>query len=221
MDDIALNQTYAHALARVFVRPLLGTWVRPNHLTILRMAIGVAACALLATGVGVCEFWSGVLWVAACLLDRADGELARLGDLRSDLGKALDFYSDLMLDSLWFVAAGWALRHGALGRAAIPLGVLTCLSMLACIGVSELYERESDPGVKAFYGLKRFHPDDALFLLAPLTWLHALTPILAAASLCTPVIAVIVTYRYLAARRQRVAPTPAPENAGGGAVDRA
>src|SRR5882757_9519717 len=32
-DDVALNQTYAHAFARIFVRPLIGTWVRPNHLT--------------------------------------------------------------------------------------------------------------------------------------------------------------------------------------------
>jgi hypothetical protein len=33
-DDVALNQTYAHAFARILVRPLLHTWVRPNHLTV-------------------------------------------------------------------------------------------------------------------------------------------------------------------------------------------
>jgi archaetidylinositol phosphate synthase len=99
--DVELNQSYAHLVARLLVRPLLGTWVRPNHITVLRIAIGIAACGLLATGVGICEVWSGVLWVVTCLLDRADGELARLGDMRSDLGRALDFYSDLVLDSPW------------------------------------------------------------------------------------------------------------------------
>jgi archaetidylinositol phosphate synthase len=219
-DDIAQNQTYAHAVARALVRPLLGTWVRPNHITVLRMVIGIAACALLATGIGVCEAWSGVLWVVACLLDRADGELARIGDMRSERGKVLDFCSDLILDSAWFLAVGMGLRHSALGGAAIPLGVLTCLSMLACISIAELYERQSDPGVKAFYGLKRFHPDDALFLLAPFIWLHVLLPILVAGSICTPVIAVLLTVRYLAARKRRNALASVVQNSSGRAVRR-
>jgi archaetidylinositol phosphate synthase len=202
--DVELNQSYAHLVARLLVRPLLGTWVRPNHITVLRIAIGIAACGLLATGVGICEVWSGVLWVVTCLLDRADGELARLGDMRSDLGRALDFYSDLVLDSLWFLAMGFALRHGTLGRAAIPLGVLTCLSMLVCIGVAELYELESAPGVKTFYGLRRFHPDDALFLFALFIWLHVLPWVLVAASIFTPLIAAVIGVRYLAARRRRL-----------------
>jgi phosphatidylglycerophosphate synthase len=42
--------------------------------------------------------WSGILWVVSCVLDRADGELARMGDLRSESGKVLDFYSDMILD---------------------------------------------------------------------------------------------------------------------------
>ncbi len=202
--DVELNQSYAHLVARLLVRPLLGTRVRPNHITVLRIAIGIAACGLLATGVGICEVWSGVLWVVTCLLDRADGELARLGDMRSDLGRALDFYSDLVLDSLWFLAMGFALRHGTLGHAAIPLGVLTCLSMLVCIGVAELYELESAPGVKTFYGLRRFHPDDALFLFALFIWLHVLPWVLVAASIFTPLIAAVIGVRYLAARRRRL-----------------
>jgi phosphatidylglycerophosphate synthase len=201
--DVELNQSYAHLVARALVRPLLGTWVRPNHITLLRMGIGIAACGLLATGVGVCEVWSGVLWLVTCLLDRADGELARLGDMRSDLGRTLDFYSDLVLDSLWFLAMGFGLRHGALGRAAIPLGVLTCVCMLLCIGLAELYERDSEPGVKTFYGLRRFHPDDALFLFALFIWLHVLPLVLVAASVATPLIAAVIAVQYLAARRGR------------------
>jgi phosphatidylglycerophosphate synthase len=201
--DVELNQSYAHLVARAVVRPLLGTWVRPNHITVLRMAIGIAACGLLATGVGVCEVWSGVLWVVTCLLDRADGELARLGDMRSELGRWLDFYSDLVLDSLWFLAMGFGLRHGVLGRAAIPLGVSTCVCMLLCIGMSELYERASEPGVKTFYGLRRFHPDDALFLFALFIWLHVLPLVLVAASVATPLLAAMISWQYLAARRTR------------------
>jgi phosphatidylglycerophosphate synthase len=201
-DDVRLNQSYAHLLARVLVRPLLGTWVRPNHLTVLRLAAGLTACALLTDASAAALLWSGVLWFAACLLDRADGELARLGDLRSDSGKALDFFSDLLLDSLWFLGVGIGLQHGALGGVALALGVLTFLAMLVCMLLSEWYERRAGPGVKTFYGLKRFHPDDALFLLAVFTWCNWLAPILIAASVCTPIIALVVVVRCAALKRR-------------------
>jgi phosphatidylglycerophosphate synthase len=172
-------------------------------LTALRLISGLAACALLAVGSRHAAAWSGVLWVVSCVLDRADGELARLGDLRSDSGKVLDFYSDMILDSFWFLGAGIGLRHSPLGESAVLLGILTCSSMLLIMWSSELFERLSAPGVKAF-GFKRvvrFHPDDALFLLAPFTWLGWLAPILVAASVCTPIFAAALTVRYFALKK--------------------
>jgi archaetidylinositol phosphate synthase len=202
IDDVASNQTYAHAFARILVRPLIGTWVRPNHLTALRLVVGLAACALLAVGSKPTAAWSGVLWIATCVLDRADGELARMGDLRSESGKVLDYYSDMILDSLWFLGAGIGLRHGWPGDAALPLGLLTCGSMLFCIWYAEMFERLSAPGVKAWSGVRRFHPDDALFLLAPLTWMGWVGPVLIAASVCTPIIALVLAVRYVALKRR-------------------
>jgi archaetidylinositol phosphate synthase len=201
-DDVALNQTYAHAFARILVRPLLNTWVRPNHLTVLRLLVGLAACVLLSAGTRSAASWSGVLWIVTCVLDRADGELARLGDMRSASGKILDYYSDMVLDSFWFLAAGIGLRHSWLGYAGVTLGLLSCGSMLLCIWCAEMFERLSAPGVKTWYGVKRFHPDDALFLLAPLTWLGWLGPTLIAASVCTPVMAIIIVARYVALKRR-------------------
>jgi phosphatidylglycerophosphate synthase len=203
-NDAVFYQTYAHAFARLFVRPLIGTWVRPNHLTVLRLLSGLAACALLAVGSRGTAVWSGVLWVVSCVLDRADGELARMGDLRSDSGKVLDFYSDMILDSFWFLGAGVGLRHSSLGQIAAPLGVLCCGSMLLVMWSSELLERRSAPGVKAFdfKGIKRFHPDDMLFLLAPFTWLGWLVPILLASSVCTPLFAIVITARYILLKKR-------------------
>jgi archaetidylinositol phosphate synthase len=200
LNDAVFYQTYAHSFARIFVRPLIGTRIRPNHLTALRLVSGLAACALLAIGTRHTAAWSGILWVVSCMLDRADGELARMGDLRSDSGKVLDFYSDMILDSFWFLGAGIGLRHSPLGESAVLLGILTCGSMLLIMWSSELFERLSAPGVKAFgfKRVKRFHPDDALFLLAPFTWLGWLVPILVAASVCTPIFAIAITVRYFA-----------------------
>jgi archaetidylinositol phosphate synthase len=202
MDDVAQNQTYAHAFARIFVRPLIGTWVRPNHLTALRLVLGLAACALLIPGTALDTAWSGVLWILTCVLDRADGELARLGDLRSESGKVLDYYSDMILDAAWFLCAGIGLRHGWLGETAVLLGVVTCIAMLLCTWYAEMFERLSGPGVKAWNGVQHFHPDDALFLLPLLTWLGWVGPVLMAASVVTPVIAVVIIARYVALKRR-------------------
>src|SRR5579871_482195 len=204
-NDVAFYQSYAHLTARIFVRPLIGTSIRPNHLTMLRLATGLAACALLAAGSRRTAFWSGIFWMVSCMLDRADGELARMANLRSDSGKMLDFCSDMILDSVWFLCAGIGLRHSSLGDSATVLGVLSCGSMLLALWSSELFEGLSPRGVKAFdfvQGAKRFHPDDALFLLAPLTWLGVLVPSLVAASVCTPIFAVGLTVRYFALRRR-------------------
>jgi len=202
MDDVALNQSYAHLLARFLVRPLVGTPVTPNQLTGLRLILGLAACGLLAVGGITASWWSGSLWITTCLLDRADGELARLADLRSERGKVLDFYFDLILDAGWFLAAGVGLRHGVLGVSAILVGLLTCASVIVGIGFAELFDRASPPGVKAWAGTQRFHPDDALFLLAPITWLGWLAPVLIVAGVCTPMIALVMYGRYASQKRR-------------------
>lgn len=200
-DDVRLNQTYAHRFARILVRPLLGTAVRPNHVTLLRIFVGLASCGFLARGTVRSSIWSGMLWIIACVLDRADGELARIGNLRSESGKILDFYSDLILDSLWFLAAGMAASRGTLGANGISLGIVTCVSLAVCIVMAEAFERRSGDGVKAYYGLEQFHPDDALFLLPAFVWAGWLTPLLIASSATTPLVAVIIVIRYLRLRR--------------------
>ncbi|MGI9026874.1 MAG: CDP-alcohol phosphatidyltransferase family protein, partial [Burkholderiaceae bacterium] len=189
-----------HAVARWFVRPLVGTWVRPNHLTWLRMFIGLAAAGLLVLGSAQGDLWSGICWTIACFLDRADGELARVGDLRSESGKRLDYYADVVLDAAWFAAAGIGLRHGSLGMIAPALGLLCCASMVLVQWSGEMYERLSGPGVKVWAGVRRFHPDDALFLLAALTWLHVLEPVLLGSSVGVPVVGIVTYFRYRALR---------------------
>ena len=123
--------------------------------------------------------------------------------MRSESGKALDFYADLLLDSVWFLAVGIALRDSSLGGYAIALGVLSAISMAACILLAEWFERRSSPGVKTFNGFARFHPDDALFLLAIFTWFHWLAPLLIAASVFTPIIALIIAMLCVALVRRR------------------
>ena len=116
--------TWTHLAARALVRPLIGTGVTPNHLTTLRLVTGLMACAAVALGTPAGALWGGILWLVSAFLDRADGELARIGDMMSAQGHAYDYLADVLVNSLVFAAAGIGARHSWLGVWATPLGVI-------------------------------------------------------------------------------------------------
>lgn len=182
-------------MARPLVRPMIGTWIRPNHLTTLRLASGLGACACLASGTPGGTAWGGGLWLVSAFLDRADGELARLGKLTSRAGHIYDYYSDFACNALFFIAAGIGLRHSWLGGWAIPLGLIAGVSLLWASILSVWLEQRSPPGTSAYTGRWGFHPDDALYLMAPLAWLGWLAPIVAGAAVGATIMMIITAIR--------------------------
>ena len=196
------HDSWTHLLARQAIRPLLGTAVTPNHLTTMRLLTGVGACALIAQGTAAGAGWGGGLWLLSAFLDRADGELARVGAMMSASGHRYDFLVDIFVNALFFVAAGFAVADGWLGQWAIPLGLVAGASMLLCGWWSELLEARSPPGTKAYVGAAGFDPDDALYLMGPLAWLGWLAPIVVGAAIGATAIMVVtgVRLRRLAAR---------------------
>src|SRR5258708_39146698 len=122
--------SWTHRLARILVRPLVATRVTPNHLTTARLLTGLLACALFAAGDFTMDVWAGILWLVSAFLDRADGELARIGGQTSAWGHAYDYACDTAVTALFFLAIGIGARHGMLGNAAIGLGLLACGSVV-------------------------------------------------------------------------------------------
>jgi archaetidylinositol phosphate synthase len=159
--------SWSHVIARPLVRPMIGTAIRPNHITTVRVVTGLAACLCLALGTRAGTGWGGALWIFSAFLDRVDGELARLGNLSSPIGHLYDTYSDILVNALLFVAIGVGLRQSWLGGWAMPVGLLAGLSLLLASVLSHLLERRSPPGVKAYTGGGGFDPEDALYLMAP------------------------------------------------------
>jgi archaetidylinositol phosphate synthase len=190
-----IGTSWTHRLARLMVTPLIGTRLRPNHLTTLRLLSGVAACVCFALGSRAGMAWGGGLWLLSAFLDRADGELARVGNMMSRDGHIYDYYSDIFVNALFFVAIGVGLRHSWLGHWAIPLGIVTGLALLACSIFCEQLEQRSPSNTRAYSGRWGFDPDDALYLMSPLAWLGWLSPILAAAAVGTTVVMIITWLR--------------------------
>jgi archaetidylinositol phosphate synthase len=192
-----LHTSWTHILARWVIRPLIGTGVTPNHLTSLRLITGLAACIAVAIGTPAGMAWGGVLWLVSAFLDRADGELARIGQMTSAAGHAYDYRVDLWVNSAIFLGAGVGLRHSWLGPYAPPLGLEAALGMWVCCWLSEEYEKLQPPGVRTFHGAFGFDPDDALYLIAPLIWFGWLAPTLIAAAAVSTLIALVILARLM------------------------
>lgn len=195
--------SWTHLAVRPFIRPLIGTGVRPNHLTTLRLLSGVAACACFAVGSREGMVWGGVIWIISALLDRADGELARLGGLSSPGGHVYDYYSDIGVNALFFVSVGIGLRASWLGGWAIPLGLVSGAAVFLSSVLCVLLERRSPPGAKAYSGRWGFDPDDALYLMGPLAWLGWLSPVLIGAALGATAVTVLTGIRLLRLTRSQ------------------
>jgi archaetidylinositol phosphate synthase len=187
--------SWTHLLARIVVAPLVGTRLRPNHLTTLRLLSGVAACVCFAFGTKADMWWGGWLWLVSAFLDRADGELARIGNMMSRGGHMYDYYTDSIVNPLFFAAIGVGLRHSWLGGWAIPFGIISAVALLACIIFVEQLEQRSPSKTRAYTGRWGFDPDDALYLMAPFAWLGWLSPILVAAAIGTTVMMIVTWLR--------------------------
>ncbi len=190
-----IGTSWTHRLARPLVRPLVGTGITPNHLTTLRLVTGVLACAALMVGDTYWNWWGGSLWLVSAFLDRADGELARVGNMSTPGGHVYDYVVDNGVNTLFFVAIGVGLRHSALGYYAIALGLLSGFSIYMSGYVSEALERRQGAGAKAYSGAFGFDLDDLLYILGPMAWLGWLLPILVGASVGATMMMLLTAWR--------------------------
>ncbi|MEX2482430.1 MAG: CDP-alcohol phosphatidyltransferase family protein [Gammaproteobacteria bacterium] len=189
-------RTHTHAIARWLIRPLVHTAVTPNQLTTLRLLSGIAAAAAFATGTPSGNLWGGLLFVLSTLLDRADGELARLSGRCSPGGHRYDLSCDLASNAIVFLGIGIGVSHGELGSIAIFMGAVAGLSIAAIfLIVFGLHNHGSNPQ-EAFGAASRFDLDDGLFLLAPLAWWGYLQPLLVAAAIGAPCFLAYAMLRY-------------------------
>jgi phosphatidylglycerophosphate synthase len=184
-------------------------------LTTLRLLTGLAACLLFASGTRAAMVWGGGLWLLSAFLDRADGELARIGHMTSPGGHLYDYYSDTFINAAFFVSIGFGLRQSWLGPASIPLGLVSGTSIFAASLFAEWLELRSQTGTKAYSGKWGFDPDDALYLMGPLAWLGWLSPILVGASIGATTIMILTgirLWRLRRAQRQNVPSGINPRN---------
>ena len=186
------HDTLLHRLVRPAMRPLARTSITPNQLTTGRLLTGLVAAAAFALGGG----WraaGGGLFLVSLLLDRADGELARLSGKMSSGGYRYDLTCDCIATVAAFIGLGVGLRD-ELGPLAMVLGVAAGASVVAVFYQINVLKvaTTSGPGLD---GRTLADADDAMVGLPVLIWLGLSKLALVLAGTATPVVVLVLLLR--------------------------
>jgi phosphatidylglycerophosphate synthase len=186
-------------LARRLVAPLVNSWVTPNHLTSLRLGVGLAAAGAFIPGSYGWSNIAALLLVVSNFLDHTDGELARMSGKTGRLGHLYDLWSDAVVTILLFIGigVGVAAKPGmempfspvALGFAA---GIAIALIFFLRMRIEEMHGKTATRQAS----LGGFETEDVLYLFPVATLSNALAPMLLVAAICAPLYAIWVTVDY-------------------------
>jgi len=197
------HNTWIHKAARVvIVDPLAGTRATPNQLTAARIATGLGAAALLAVGAAPWVHWAGALFALSMLLDRADGDLARITGRTSPAGHTLDLWADATCNTLIFVGLGLGLRDGTMfGPWAVALGLVAGAGVATILWLVLKIEKAEGARAAELGGAAGFDPDDAMIAVPITVWLGYSEQLLLAAAVGAPAFAVFFYGLFLFKRK--------------------
>ena len=203
-------RTWDARLARRLVTPLVDTWVTPNHLTTLRLLIGVAGALCLAHGQFGWANAGALLIVLSNFVDHTDGELARIGGKSSRIGHFYDLGCDALVTVMLFVGMGIGVGGAQPGGLNVAPGMLGAVAGVAVALIFFLRMRIEEMIGKA--GTKQasvggFETEDVLYLLPIVTLMNVVLPFVVVASIGAPLFAVwvVIDYWRVARRTARLA----------------
>lgn len=193
------HNTLLHRTLRRPIRLLADTPVTPDMLTVLRLATGLGAAACFAHG-GAADMPGAILLLLSCLLDRADGELARQTRRFSRFGSSFDLVADCTATMACFIGMGIG---ATLPDPSDLLGVDwqwpvyagPVLGTAGAIGVAIIFMQLNmmpQPGAARTPVSRPFDPDDAMVLLPVAIWFGGAGWLVVGAGLVTPVVAVVL-----------------------------
>ncbi|WP_345815901.1 CDP-alcohol phosphatidyltransferase family protein [Paraburkholderia sp. PREW-6R] len=210
--NAAPPRTWDARLARRLVTPLVNTWVTPNHLTTLRLLIGLAGALCLAHGDFAWANSGALLIVLSNFVDHTDGELARIGGKSSRIGHFYDLACDALVTVMLFIGMGVGVGGAHLQGLKVPPGWLGALAGVAVALIfflrMRIEERVGKAGTKQA-SMGGFETEDILYLLPIVTLFSVVLPFVMAASIGAPLFAAYVVFDYWRVSRRAARPVAA------------
>lgn len=203
-------RTWDARLARRLVTPLVNTWVTPNHLTTLRLLIGLAGALCLAHGGFAWANAGAFLIVLSNFVDHTDGELARIGGKSSRIGHFYDLACDAIVTITLFIGMGMGVGAAQMRGLIVAPGWLGAAAGVAIALIFFLRMRIEDMAGKA--GTRQasvggFETEDVLYLLPIVTLTSVVMPFVVVASIGAPLFALWVVIDYWRVARRAARPS--------------
>jgi phosphatidylglycerophosphate synthase len=195
-------------LARRLIMPLVDTRVTPNHLTTVRLLIGLAGALCLARGGYGWTNLGAFFIILSNFIDHTDGELARVSGKSSRIGHFYDLASDALVTVLLFGGIGYGVQAAHVQSwigLSVPPFLLGCVAGVAVALIfflrMRIEELEGKAGTKQA-SVGGFETEDVLYLLPLVTLFGGVTPSLIAASIGAPLFAawVVIDHRRVVRR---------------------
>lgn len=209
MSNPAPQRPWDARLARTLVTPLRDTWVTPNHLTTIRLIVGLAGAAAFLPGTYLWSNVGALLVILSNFLDHTDGELARMSGKTSRIGHVYDLASDAAVTILLFVAMGVGAAVSGREAPSIPpvaqglaAGCAIALIFYLRMRIEEMVGKAANRQAS----IGGFETEDVLYLLPLVTLSNGVVPMLLAAAVCAPLFAfwVVLDYRRVLRRPSQV-----------------
>ncbi|XRG82277.1 CDP-alcohol phosphatidyltransferase family protein [Salinisphaera sp. SPP-AMP-43] len=191
-------------LARRLVRPLEGTSARPNHLTTLRLVLGLVSAFCLAHASLVMANIGAFVFALSNFVDHTDGELARISGASSRFGHLYDLACDAIIHTLLFAALGYGLIHSDLGGWAPFMGLVAGVSVAFIFWLHMVMEDELGKAGAKLPSAGWFEIEDVLYLFPLVTICNVRESFLVLAFIGAPAFAIWLGWYFRLLRRRAV-----------------
>jgi phosphatidylglycerophosphate synthase len=142
--DTRLDRALHRRLSRHVTRAAIALGITPNQISVASLGVGLAA-AWCVWNAGAASALAGLaVYVAAVVLDHADGEVARLTLAESRLGEWLDILVDTLVHAALVIAMGVTAQTVAGGGAV--LGLAAALGIVASAAVAKRWPATGTTG---------------------------------------------------------------------------
>jgi phosphatidylglycerophosphate synthase len=176
-------RTWDGRLARRLVTPLADSAITPNHLTTVRLVLGLAGAACLALGGYRIVNIGAFLMALSNFVDHTDGELARISGKSSRIGHLYDLACDVLVTVLLFTSLGFGAPTQTALLPPVVLGLVSGSAVatifLVRIQIEALVGKR---GVAQSFAAG-FETEDVLYLLPVVTLFDVAAPFLVVATI--------------------------------------